>query len=151
MFLKTSIAPQKWWLENVIFLLRRSIFRGYVSFREDSILKIDHMGIYSLQKPTDAIISSIYIIMTWYGCILKKRGGGGVKNRVVFQLKFISNKFLGRSKPLTPPKMTAVLQSQIFSNLIYIYMCVWKTLLRYLAVSLCSPLGHRYIYIYTHI
>ena len=34
--LKTSIAPQKWWLEDVIFLLRRSIFRGYVSFWEGS-------------------------------------------------------------------------------------------------------------------
>ena len=30
-------------------------------------------------------------------------------------------------------------------------MCVWKTLLRYLAVSICSPLGHRYKYIYIHI
>ena len=31
---KTNIAPEKWWLENEIFLLGRPIFRCCVGFRE---------------------------------------------------------------------------------------------------------------------
>ena len=30
---KTDLAPEKWWLGDKPFLLKRPIFRGYVGFR----------------------------------------------------------------------------------------------------------------------